>query len=173
MRFLYIIVRGTSIFSFPILKKVRNLVYQKYFNAKGLFVAEHVMIKPSHRGPNSKIVFGKDVKIDTQVLIDYTAPLKLGDYVTISEGAKIFTHNHSVDDKIDIQYSEIQKNELVIEEYAWIGANAVILPSVKKIGRGAIVAAGAIVTKPVNEFEVVAGNPAKVIKIRSCVKEIS
>ena len=52
---------------------------------------------------------------------------------------------------------------ILIEEDAWIGANALILPQVKKIGRGAIIGAGSVVTRDVEEYAIVAGNPAKVI----------
>lgn len=167
MKLLYIIVRGTPLFSYPIFKKIRNKVYQMYFKAEGIMVGEHVMIKPSHKNEHSKITFGKSVVLDKEVMIDYTAPVTLGNHVTISEGTKIFTHNHSVDDNIDIQYSEIIKHELVVEDYAWIGANAIILPTVKKIGYGAVIAAGAVVTKEVKAYEVVGGNPAKLIKTRN------
>jgi acetyltransferase-like isoleucine patch superfamily enzyme len=53
---------------------------------------------------------------------------------------------------------------IVIGEYVWIGANATILPGVE-IGDNAIIAAGAVVTKHVPENAVVAGVPAKVIKM--------
>ncbi len=167
MRLLYIITRGTPLFSYPILKKIRCFVYRKHFNAENLIVAHGVMIKPSHKNESSSISFGKNVVLDKEVLIDYTAKVTIGDFVTISEGAKVFTHNHSVDDKIDIQYSEILSNDLIIQDYVWIGANAIILPTVKKIGYGAVIAAGAVVTKEVKPYEVVGGNPAKVIKKRN------
>jgi virginiamycin A acetyltransferase len=55
---------------------------------------------------------------------------------------------------------------LVIEDDVWIGHNAVILPGCKTIGRGAIVGAGAIVTRDVAPYTIVAGNPAKVLRAR-------
>lgn len=167
MRLLYIIVRGTPLFSYPLLKKIRNKIYQKYFKAPHILVGENVMIKPSHKNETSKITFGKSVVLDKEVMIDYTAPVTIGNHVTVSEGAKIFTHNHSIDDNIDIQYSQIIKHALVIEDYVWIGANAIVLPTVKKIGYGAVIAAGAVVTKEVKAYEVVGGNPAKLIKTRT------
>lgn len=53
----------------------------------------------------------------------------------------------------------------VIEDGAWIGHSAVVLPG-RRIGRGAIVAAGAVVTRDVAELEIVGGNPARVIGSR-------
>jgi acetyltransferase-like isoleucine patch superfamily enzyme len=66
-----------------------------------------------------------------------------------------------------------KKNEkIVIGSDVWIGAGTVILPSVK-IGNGAIIAAGAIVTKDVPDYAIVAGVPAKVIKYRFTPEEVS
>ncbi|MDQ7799461.1 MAG: DapH/DapD/GlmU-related protein [Candidatus Edwardsbacteria bacterium] len=55
--------------------------------------------------------------------------------------------------------------QTVIEDDVWIGAQAIILPGVR-IGRGAIVAAGAVVTKDVEPYAIVGGNPARLIKRR-------
>ena len=57
----------------------------------------------------------------------------------------------------------VEENPLIIESDAWIGARSTILPSCKRIGIGAIVGAGAVVTRDVGDFEVVAGNPARKI----------
>lgn len=59
----------------------------------------------------------------------------------------------------------ISKGDIVVEDDVWIGQNAIILSGVH-IGRGAIVAAGAVVTKDVPDYAIVGGNPAKVIKYR-------
>jgi acetyltransferase-like isoleucine patch superfamily enzyme len=56
------------------------------------------------------------------------------------------------------------EKEIIIGDDVWLGANSIILPGVK-IGRGVIVGAGAVVTKDVAEFDIVAGVPA--IKINS------
>lgn len=57
------------------------------------------------------------------------------------------------------------KGDTVIEDGAWIGMRAIILPGIR-IGEGAIVATGAVVTKDVEPYAIVAGNPAKVVKYR-------
>lgn len=59
----------------------------------------------------------------------------------------------------------ISKGSIIIEDDVWIGANSVILSGIK-IGRGSIIAAGSIVTKNVEPYSVVAGNPAKKIRSR-------
>ena len=64
----------------------------------------------------------------------------------------------------DLGFKEYE--DIIIENDVWIGAGAIIMDGVK-IGNGAVVAAGAIVTKNVGDYEIVAGVPAKVIKKRS------
>lgn len=53
----------------------------------------------------------------------------------------------------------------------WIGARVIVLPCCKRIGHGAIIGAGSVVTKDVPDWAVVAGNPAKVIKLRKEVEK--
>lgn len=63
------------------------------------------------------------------------------------------------------QYEALSKGDIVLEDDVWIGNNAMILSGVT-IGQGAVVAGGAVVTKDVEPYAIVAGNPAKVIKYR-------
>jgi len=65
-----------------------------------------------------------------------------------------------------IQNEAIRRTICHVSDDVWIGHNAIILPSVTSIGRGSVVAAGAIVAKNVPPYSIVAGNPAKVIKTR-------
>lgn len=79
----------------------------------------------------------------------------------------ITTHPYIYNPKLNVVPEEaIRRTRCVVSDDVWIGHNAVILPSVSKIGRGAIIAAGAVVTKEVPPYAVLAGNPAKVIKFR-------
>lgn len=57
----------------------------------------------------------------------------------------------------------------MIEDYAWIPTNILILPSCRKIGYGAVVSSGSVVVKAVGTMSVVGGNPAKEFKKRKCV----
>ena len=164
LKYLYILTRGTSIFSLPYLRNIRVKAYEKFFNCKNLFIGESVVIVPSHFDKNAFIDIGDNVSIASFTLIDYSGSIKISDNTTISEGVKIYTHTHKFDkNTLDIKKAQIVRNNLLIEEYVWIGANAIILPSVTFIGKGAVIGAGSVVTKNVLSNTTVVGNPAKIL----------
>jgi putative colanic acid biosynthesis acetyltransferase WcaF len=82
--------------------------------------------------------------------------ISIGADVTVSQDAFLCTASHD----IDHPSRPLVTKPLRIDEGAWVFARAIVLPGVR-VGRGAIVAAGAVVTKDVEPFTVVAGNPAK------------
>jgi acetyltransferase-like isoleucine patch superfamily enzyme len=105
---------------------------------------------------------------------------KIGRFCSVGEDVKIGLGLHPTDlvSTHPSFYSNNKKsfcfsNELMVDEYknaeigndVWIGTNAIVLGGVK-VGDGAIIAAGAIVTKNVEPYSIVGGNPAKVIKYR-------
>ncbi len=94
-------------------------------------------------------------------------PLTIGDDVMMGPDVLVYTRNHNTDrtDIPMIRQGDSDPMPVVIEDDVWIGARVIILPGVT-IGRGAIVAAGAVVTKDVESYSVVAGVPAKAIKSR-------
>lgn len=81
-------------------------------------------------------------------------------------GVHIYVSNHKFEDvTIPIYYQgHSPAKSVLVKEGSWIGANSVILPGVT-IGRNSVVGAGSIVTKDVPDFTLVAGNPAKMIRI--------
>lgn len=91
-------------------------------------------------------------------------PVTIGSHVNLAQGITITALNHNFDDSEKcIDQQGISTKEVVLEDDIWVGANAVILPGVT-IGKHAVVAAGAIVTKDVPPHSLVAGVPAKVIR---------
>lgn len=91
-------------------------------------------------------------------------PVTIGHHVNLAQGITVTALNHNFSDlnkRIDEQ--GISTQPVTISDDVWIGANAVILPGVT-IGQHAVVAAGAVVTKDVPPYSIVAGVPAKVIK---------
>ena len=115
---------------------------------------------------NSQIKFGDSVRIGSHTFIDYTDNVEVQDHVWFSEEVAVYTHDHSVLTKELKKDQEIVTIGLTIEKDAWIGRRVIILNNVTKIGEGAIIGAGAIVTKNVEPFSIVAGNPAKKISER-------
>jgi len=89
-------------------------------------------------------------------------PLTIGNNVSIAGEVRIYTMEHDVDSP---DFSEIGA-PVVIEDYVVVGSRVTILPGVR-IGKGAVVASGAVVTKDVAPFTVVGGIPAQFIKNRT------
>lgn len=91
-------------------------------------------------------------------------PVCIGNNVNLAQGITVTALNHNFEDTTQrIDEQGISTKPVVIGDDVWIGANAVILPGVT-IGQHVVVAAGAVVTKDVPDYSVVAGVPAKVIK---------
>jgi acetyltransferase-like isoleucine patch superfamily enzyme len=96
--------------------------------------------------------------INERCRLDNRGTLRIGSNVSISSEVCILTADHDPQSE-----SFAGRNRAVeIDDYAFIGTRALILPG-SKIGRGAIAAAGSVVTKNVEPFAIVAGNPAKII----------
>lgn len=101
--------------------------------------------------------------------------LEIGSFCAIGEGVKVILANHYYDyPAIEFDFYKkyfgkypyaMEKRKNVIENDVWIGDNVMIMPEVK-VGTGAILGAGAIVTKDVPPYAIVAGNPARIIKYR-------
>ena len=90
----------------------------------------------------------------------------IGENVMIAPNCMIAGGNHNFkDNNIPMIFQGSNEKGIVIEDDVWIGANSVIVDGVK-IGRGAVIAAGSVVVKDVDEFAVFAGVPAVKIKSR-------
>ncbi len=97
-----------------------------------------------------------------------TAGVTIGNDVMIGKDLKIFRRNHRTD-RVDIPMREQGFTEitpLTIDDDVWICDSVIITPGCKHIGKGSILAAGAVVTADVEPYTVVGGNPAKVVKHR-------
>lgn len=113
------------------------------------------------------------------VLYCTEAPLTIGKKVIFGPKPTIITGDHRIDilgkHIIDVTVNEkLPENDLpvVIEDGCWIGANVTILKGVT-IGRGSVVAAGAVVTKSCEPYSIIGGVPAKFIKMRFTPEQIA
>jgi maltose O-acetyltransferase len=86
----------------------------------------------------------------------------IGQHVMIGPMVQIYTAAHHLQAETRIQGWEVAK-PIVIEDNVWLGGGAILLPGVR-IGRNAVVGAGAVVSRSVPANTVVAGNPARVIR---------
>lgn len=114
-------------------------------------------------GENSKIWSGESVKIGDNVLISHNVNIIDTSSHEVDALERAYGYISLMKDGFPINKGSILTSSIIIENYAWINFNAIILRGVT-IGEGAIVAAGAVVTKNVPPYTLVAGNPAKVIK---------
>jgi len=105
---------------------------------------------------------GRHSLVNRGCCLDARAPLHIGDNVSISPEVSILTTGHQYEDPDFALVSQ----PVVIEDYVWIGTRATIMPGVT-IGRGAVVAAGAVVTGDVAAQSIVAGVPARPIGRRT------
>lgn len=102
----------------------------------------------------------------------------VGRYVSIAAGVKVFRRNHPTErlsthpffyNKRLGWHDQDQLPEtpgLLIEHDAWIGANVIITPRCHRIGIGAVVGAGSVVTSDVPDFAIAAGTPARILRYR-------
>jgi maltose O-acetyltransferase len=97
--------------------------------------------------------------------------VKIGNYVMMGTHCLILSQNHHFDDlTIPMCQQGFQEDRpVIIEDDVWIGSRVIILPGVR-IGHGSIIGAGAVVTKSVEPYTIVGGNPAKVIGHRNGVR---
>lgn len=124
-------------------------------------------------GESSKLEIGINCRMGDYTHIVATKHVKIGNNVLIASHVYISDSSHGnygKDDtfEIDTPYTapntrKIICKDVIIGDNVWIGENVVILPGIK-IGDGAIVGASSVVTKDVDKYTIVAGNPAKPIK---------
>lgn len=119
---------------------------------------------PTHRTStvfgNITIGINSNVGANPGCYIQGIGKITVGNYTLIAENVGIISANHDIYD-----YRVHKKEEVIIGDYCWIGMNSVILPGVV-LGNHTIVAAGSIVTKSFKEgYCIIAGNPAKIIKV--------
>lgn len=106
----------------------------------------------------------------------------IGNYCSIADTIRRFNGNHPVKECImhPIYYAkefggnsvnDIERKHLTIGHGVWIGSDTVILAGCERIGNGAVIGAGSIVTKDVPPYAIVVGNPARVIKKRFSIEE--
>lgn len=106
----------------------------------------------------ANITIGNGTIVGDNAFLDGRDHLTIGNHVDIASGVYIYNSEHDINSE---DFHALNAS-VEIDDYVFIGPRAIILPGVK-IGKGAVVAAGAVVTKDVSDFAIVGGVPAEVI----------
>jgi acetyltransferase-like isoleucine patch superfamily enzyme len=157
--------------------RVLMLAYKQLFQRAG----SHVVFDP-----RTSVITYAHTSIGSHVFIGARAwfsggakaPIRIGSFVMFGPHVTLLCGDHDIDLLglpialiSDEEKSPERSKGITIEDDVWIGANATILKGVN-IGRGAVVAAGSVVTKHVPPFSVVAGSPARVVRERFSAKDL-
>lgn len=139
-----------------------HTVRRLFYRAAGLTIGKGSAIHMGARFYNpTNIEIGDDTIIGEDVVLDGRDKLNIGSHVDIASDVMIYNCQHN----IHSNEFEAVSQPVIIKDYVFIGPRAIILPGVT-LGKGSAVAAGAVVTKDVDEYTVVAGIPAKPVGLR-------
>ncbi len=142
---------------------LRNLIYHYVFRVR---TEKNVVL---HYGAEIRshalLSIGEGTIIGGKALLDARNGITIGKNVNFSKNVTIYTEQHDHRDPY-FRCETQQKRPVIIGDRVWVGPNVLILHSVT-IGEGAVVAGGAVVTKDVPPYAIVAGVPAKVIGERN------
>jgi acetyltransferase-like isoleucine patch superfamily enzyme len=132
----------------------------------------HCQYSAFFSSPHRDITLGNNVGIGPGCY--FVCDTLIGDKVFIAACVAFLNsddHNYDIVGKAIWDSGRGDKYKIIVEDDVWIGHGAIILSPVR-IGRGAIVAAGSVVTKDVPSYSIVGGNPARLIKWRFTEDEI-
>ena len=149
-------VWAKRLFSFPEVIK-RDFRRRKLISSGAVIHPTAEIGEGRFLGKKEKLEIGANTFIGKAELALH-AKITIGSNVCINDGVRILTASHDLADP----GWKIVKKAIHLNDNAWIAVNAIILPGVT-VGRGAVVGAGAVVTRDVDDFTIVAGNPAKPI----------
>ena|ERR1700679_2220918 len=173
-------------------KRLKNFWIQAEYTRKGVNICPTVLIVKDRLGeisfgPRVQVGHGTFIAADTgnreksfltvgegTVINEYNnirasgTVISIGKYCQISQFCSLIGTNHSIDTNELMIFAawDNQKHSIYIDDDVWIGANSIVLPGVK-IGKGAVIAAGSVVSKDVPEYAVYGGVPAKLIRFRN------
>lgn len=158
---------GVFIFDAPFMIRIKMFTLRLFFDfSMSSYISHGALLVSPHSRENASFSIGDNSAIEHHCELDYSGGLVIGDNVWISEGVFIATHGHLIKTKELKKKQPIKYSKLSIGDDSWIGARSIILDSVNRIGTGAIIGAGTILTKDVEDWAIVVGNPGKVIGYR-------
>jgi acetyltransferase-like isoleucine patch superfamily enzyme len=132
--------------------------------AKGVRLYADITIET---GEGGEISIGEDTHIQPGCRLSaYMGSIRIGRRVEMAPNCAFFPYNHGIVRHIPIRDQRlVTKGDIVIEDDAWLGVGVIVLDGVR-IGKGAVVGAGSVVTGDIAENGVAVGNPARLVKMR-------
>lgn len=136
---------------------------ENVFLGTNVYVGHYAILKGYYK---NEMRVGDETWIGQQCFLHSAGGLVIGARVGIGPGARIITSRHAEEGRaIPILFSKVELAPVVIEDDADLGVGAIVLPGVT-IGRGAQIAAGAVVSRDVPPYSVAVGVPARVVRER-------
>lgn len=163
-------------FYFNLWNEWKDSIIREYLKTKFKSIGANSVICPGSIFTYSTINIGNSTYIGPRCIFQSAhGEIEIGNHVMFGPGVHIHGGNH-ITDRIGVYMNVVKKEfgsdgKVIIEDDVWVGANAIILKGVT-VGEGAVVAAGSIVTKDVIPYSIVAGMPAKIVKMRFSEDEI-
>lgn len=119
-------------------------------------------------GYNGSITIGRTTWIQPRCQLNaYVGSITIGVGVDIAPNCAFYSYDHSFAPDTPIREQLLQsKGGIVVGDHAWLGVGVIVLSGVR-IGKGAVVGAGSVVTKDIPDDVIAVGNPARVVKMRS------
>lgn len=153
-----------------------KVLFERGFKAKP-FLSQKTLLQIEFKGNNTvgeftiiqgsgRIVFGENSYCASHCVFGVNKEILIGKNVMIANAVSIRDTDHIFEDiNLPMIHQGMISNSVVIEDDVWIGHGTTILKGVR-IGKGSIIAAGAVVTKDVAPYSIVGGIPAKLIRNR-------
>jgi virginiamycin A acetyltransferase len=163
------------LFFMPISNTIKKKLLGKVIDLEGGIMRSYTIRKILYE--NNEITLGSYSYGNFHELFKLPVKTIIGRYTSIGPGVTMFQANHPVNfvsmhpfffrnDIGIVKEESIKRKILKIGNDVWFGANSIVCPGCQKVGNGVVIGAGAVVTKDVPHYAIVAGNPAKTIKMR-------
>lgn len=128
-----------------------------------IYIGHYAILNGYHNG---QLSIGDNSWIGPQCFLHGAGGLEIGSRVGLGPAVRILTSFHAEEGPdVSVLYSDIRMKEVVIEDDCDLGIGTTILPGVR-IGRGSVIGAGAVVTRDVEPYSIMAGVPARLVRRR-------